>query len=115
MRRSAGGSDWPVSSPNPLLGIHVAVNRSLPTTAGGAGNDPFLPEQSLELRIDARRVHLGQRAVNGVDDHAGSIRAGMDADLAVVDADLRTVDRRRICQATVRQTWVRGDLVHDAH
>ena len=24
------GSDWPVSSPNPLWGAHVAVNRTLP-------------------------------------------------------------------------------------
>ena len=27
------GSDWPVSSPNPLWGAHVAVNRSLPAQA----------------------------------------------------------------------------------
>jgi predicted amidohydrolase YtcJ len=25
--RLAAGSDWPVSSPDPLLGVHVAVNR----------------------------------------------------------------------------------------
>jgi predicted amidohydrolase YtcJ len=110
-----GGSDWPVSSPNPLLGIHVAVNRSLPASAGGAGNDAFLPEQSLELASMLAAYTSGSAAVNGVEDHAGSIRAGMDADFAVIDADLRTIDAGDICQAAVRQTWVRGDLVHDAH
>lgn len=108
-----GGSDWPVSSPNPLHGIHVAVNRSLPPDAGGAGNDAFLPEQSLELASMLAAYTSGSAAVNGVDDHAGSIRDGMDADFAVIDADLSQIDPGDICRATVRQTWVRGDLVHD--
>src|SRR6266536_1280649 len=34
----AAGSDWPVSSPDPLHGIHVAVNRILPDLS-----DAFLP------------------------------------------------------------------------
>jgi hypothetical protein len=110
-----GGSDWPVSSPNPLLGIHVAVNRSLPKAAGGHGNDAFLPEQSIELAAMLAAYTSGSAAVNGVEDRAGSIRDGMDADFAVVDADLSQVDREDICRAAVRQTWVRGDLVHDAH
>jgi hypothetical protein len=36
--RLAGGSDWPVSSPDPLHGIHVAVNRTSP----GSDEPPFL-------------------------------------------------------------------------
>jgi predicted amidohydrolase YtcJ len=109
-----GGSDWPVSSPNPLHGIHVAVNRSLPIDAGGEGKDAFLPEQSLELVTMLAAYTSGSAAVNGVDDRAGSIRDGMDADFAVIDADLRHIERTDICRAAVRQTWVRGDLVHDA-
>ena len=46
-RALCAGSDWPVSSPNPLWGAHVAVNRSLPADAGGHGRDPFLPGQAL--------------------------------------------------------------------
>jgi len=109
-----GGSDWPVSSPNPLLGMHVAVNRSLPADAGGAGNDPFLPEQSIELATMLAAYTSGSAAVNGVADHAGTIGAGMDADVVVIDADLAAIDPHDICRATARQTWVRGELVHDA-
>ena len=108
-----GGSDWPVSSPDPLLAIHVAVNRTLPTDAGGAGNEAFLPEQAITLASMLGAYTAGSAAVNGVDDHVGSIRAGMDADFAVIDADLSHVDSSDICHATVRQTWVRGELVHD--
>jgi predicted amidohydrolase YtcJ len=110
-----GGSDWPVSSPNPLHGIHVAVNRSLPKDAGGYGNDAFLPEQSIEFASMLAAYTSGSAAVNGVENHAGSIRDGMDADFAVVDADLSHIDSGDICRATVRQTWIRGDLVHDSH
>jgi predicted amidohydrolase YtcJ len=109
-----GGSDWPVSSPNPLHGIHVAVNRSLPTDAGGEGLDAFLPEQSIGLVSMLAAYTAGSAAVNGVDDHAGRISNGMDADFAVVDADLRRIDPADICRASVRQTWVRGELVYDA-
>jgi predicted amidohydrolase YtcJ len=106
-----GGSDWPVSSPNPLHGIHVAVNRSLPKDVGGEDNDPFLPEQRLALTTMLSAYTAGSAAVNGVADRAGSIRDGFDGDLAVIDVDLRTINSSDICRATVRQTWVRGELV----
>ena len=35
--RLAAGSDWAVSSANPLEGIHVAVNRTLPPGPGQTG------------------------------------------------------------------------------
>ncbi len=46
--RLAAGSDWAVSSANPLRACHVAVNRSLPG-ATGAQAEPFLPNQRLDL------------------------------------------------------------------
>jgi predicted amidohydrolase YtcJ len=36
--------------------------------------------------------------------------AGYDASLAVTDADLATIPDAEICQASVTQTWVRGEL-----
>ena len=59
----AMGSDWPVSTPDPLEAIHVAVNRVLPE-AEGDDRRPFLPEQALDVddRVDGvhRRVGLGE-------------------------------------------------------
>ncbi|HEX4087958.1 MAG TPA: amidohydrolase family protein [Trebonia sp.] len=105
----AGGSDWPVSSPDPLLGIHVAVNRSTPDNA----TRPFLPEQAISLRAALAAYTAGSARVNGLENTAGSITAGRDADLAVVDADLADIRDHEICQAAVRQTWVRGELAYD--
>jgi predicted amidohydrolase YtcJ len=44
----------------------------------------------------------------------GTIAPGMDADLAIVDADLASIDAPDICTTRVRETWVRGKLVSPA-
>jgi predicted amidohydrolase YtcJ len=108
----AAGSDWSVSSPNPLWAAHVAVNRSLPPAAGG-GSDPFLPEQALDLHTFLAAYTSGSARVNGVEDVAGSIRPGLDADLAVVDADLSHIAPADIGNATVTATWIRGVLAYE--
>jgi predicted amidohydrolase YtcJ len=106
----AAGSDWPVSSPNPLLGIHVAVNRSLPDTAA----TPFLPEQAIPLATALAAYTRGTATVNGVDGEAGQIRVGYQASFAITDADLATIGDHEIRTAAVTQTWVRGDQVYAA-
>ena len=106
------GSDWPVSSPNPLWGAHVAVNRSLPADAGGHGRDPFLPQQRLDLAAILAAYTSGSARVNGLDAETGSIREGLDADFAVIDADLSHIGNHEICRAAVTATWVRGQLVY---
>jgi predicted amidohydrolase YtcJ len=102
------GSDWPVSSPDPVLGVHVAVNRSLPARAGGTGQDPFLPGQAIDLATGLAAYTSGSAKTNGLESVTGSIRPGLDADFAVIDADLAAIRPEEICQASVRQTWLRG-------
>jgi predicted amidohydrolase YtcJ len=108
------GSDWPVSSSDPLLGVHVAVNRSLPASAGGTGQDPFLPGQAIDLATALAAYTSGGAMTNGLESVTGSIRAGLDADFAILDADLARARPDEICHASVRQTWVRGQLAHVA-
>jgi len=104
----AAGSDWPVSSPNPLLGIHVAVNRSTPDSA----DTPFLPDQAIPLATALAAYTSGTATVNGVDGEAGRIRPGYLASFAVTDADLAAIGGHEICAASVTQTWVRGELAY---
>jgi predicted amidohydrolase YtcJ len=107
------GSDWPVSSPNPLWGAHVAVNRSLPARAGGGAEEPFLPEQAISLESALAAYTSGSAWVNGLEAVSGSIAEGLDADLAVLDADLSRALPADIGRASVVQTWVRGELVYE--
>ncbi|WP_030854450.1 amidohydrolase [Streptomyces sp. NRRL F-4474] len=104
------GSDWPVSSPDPLAGLHVAVNRRDPE----AGHDrTFYAEQRLDLPTALAAYTAGAAHVNGHDD-AGSLRVGNLADLVVLDRDILTAPAQEIAQARVERTYVGGRLVYSA-
>jgi predicted amidohydrolase YtcJ len=109
------GSDWSVSSPNPLWGAHVAVNRSVPETAAESAAEPFLPEQALPRAAILAAYTSGSARVNGLEDVTGSVRPGLDADFAIVDADLATGPDHEIGQAAVSSTWVRGVMAYQAN
>ena len=109
------GSDWPVSSPNPVWGAHVAANRTapdehLPNGNGSASAEPFLPAQRLPLATILAAYTSGSARVNGLESTAGAIRPGLDADFAVVDADLSHIASHEIGSAAVVATWIRGEL-----
>jgi predicted amidohydrolase YtcJ len=106
----AAGSDWPVSSPDPIEGIHVAVNRREPGTTDGR---VFLPEQRLDLATAVAAYTAGTAHVNGLDD-AGSLLPGNLADLVVLDRDIFTAPPEEISEARVLRTYVGGSLVHSA-
>ena len=54
----------------------------------------------------------GSARINGLDAVTGSIREGLDADFAVVDADLSEIGDHEICRATVTATWIRGQIAY---
>ena len=107
--RLAGGSDWPVSTPDPLQGIHVAVNRV------HHGDDAlgFLPEQALELGTALAAYTEGSAYVNHLDD-TGSLCPGFRADLAVLDRNLFAVPPAEIADVRVALTYVDGRRVYAA-
>ncbi|MFV5998310.1 amidohydrolase [Streptomyces sp. NPDC056231] len=106
----AAGSDWPVSSPDPIEGIHVAVNRREP---GATDDRVFFPEQRLDLATAVAAYTAGTAHVNGLDD-AGSLLPGNLADLVVLDRDIFTAPPEEIAEARVLRTYVGGSLVHCA-
>ena len=69
----AMGSDWSVSSPDPLEEIYVAVNRKVPPDyAYGDGNDDvFLPEERLDLATSIAAFTMGSAYVNHLDEVTG--------------------------------------------
>lgn len=105
----AFGSDWSVSSPNPLDGIHVAVNRVLP----GTGAQPFFPENCMTLADALTAYTAGSAHANHLD-ATGSITLGALADLVVLDRDLFAHPLNEIADAQVLRTYVEGELVYDA-
>lgn len=105
----AAGSDWPVSSPDPMQGIHTAVNRIAPGEKGPV----FLPAQRIGLNAAFAAYTSGTAYVNHLDD-TGSIRAGALADLAVLDRDPYAGPPEDIGATRVLATYVGGRRVHEA-
>lgn len=108
--RLAAGSDWPVSSPDPLHGIHVAVNRVTPE----ADDTPvFLPGERIGLAEALTAYTAGSAYVNHLDD-TGAVRAGALADLVVLDRDPFTGPPEAIADTRVALTYVGGARVYAA-
>lgn len=108
------GSDWPVSTPDPLPAIQVAVTRVEP----GSEREPFLPGQALALETAFAAYTSGSAWANhrGPRDEpaAGVLRPGAVADLVVLDRDPFTGAPEEIGAARVVSTWVDGAPVHTA-
>jgi predicted amidohydrolase YtcJ len=107
--RLAAGSDWAVSSANPLRAAHVAVNRTLPGTQA----EPLLPGQALTLGQHLGAYTAGSAYVNHLDE-TGVLEEGMLADLVVLDRDPFDGPADEIAYTGVKATYVGGQRVYAA-
>ncbi len=109
--RLAFGSDWNVSTPDPLLQLEVAVTRRRP---GRDGDEPLIPQERLTLDEAITAATMGSAYVNHRDRDTGSIEPGKLADLVILDRDLLDRGAGAIGEARVMATLVEGDVVHGA-
>jgi predicted amidohydrolase YtcJ len=107
--RLAAGSDWPVSSANPIDAIHTAVNRVSPRS-----NEKPLgqPVQKLDLAASLTAYTAGSAYVNRREHDTGAIAAGFLANLVVLEPNPFDLDPSEIYTSTVTSTWVRGTRVY---
>jgi predicted amidohydrolase YtcJ len=115
----AFGSDWGVSSPDPLEEMHVAVNRTgWPGYEYGGGEEaatvPFLPEQAVDLPTAIAAFTIGSAYVNHLDEVTGSIEVGKLADVTVLDRNLFEHPASELHAARVHLTYVEGERVYSA-
>jgi hypothetical protein len=109
--RLAFGSDWTVSTPDPLQQLEVAVTRRQP---GYAEDLVLLPDERLTLDAAIAAQTLGSAYVNALDDVSGSIEVGKLADLVVLDRDLHDRTVGAIHEARPVLTLVEGETVYAA-
>ena len=101
----AFGSDWSVSSPNPLEGIQVALTRQAPKAPR---TPPLLPEQAIDLPAALAAYTIGAAQANGLAQDTGSLEAGKAADLIVLSTNLFALPPDQIATARVLLTLVEG-------
>jgi predicted amidohydrolase YtcJ len=111
----AFGSDWPVSTPDPLQEMHVAVNRVLSGRQGEPGtpecDKPFLLGQAILLEDAVDAFTTGVAWVNHAEDVTGQLLPGMRADVAVLDQDLYSIPAGGIGSTSVELTVAAGQVV----
>lgn len=114
--RLAFGSDWPVSSPDPLQEIHVAVNRCLSSRIGRAGtpecDSTLLSQEAVTAEEALAAFTSGVAYVNHREHELGALVAGHLADVAVLDRDILSMPAREIGDASVEVTIAGGQVVH---
>ncbi|UOQ60118.1 amidohydrolase [Leucobacter rhizosphaerae] len=111
----SGGSDWPVTSADPWLGIHVAVNRRVPRSHPDFNERVFLAEEKLDLAVALRAYTLGGIEANGRDHEVGRIAPGYLADLVVTNRDPFAGSAEEIHATHAEHVYVDGRLVTPAH
>jgi predicted amidohydrolase YtcJ len=107
----AAGSDWPVTSLNPLEAIQVAVTRRGPTEPEGPA---FIPEEKIDLPAILAAYTINGAYLNHEQKETGSIEIGKAADLVVLDRDLFKIPPEKIHEAKVVLTLLDGKEVFRA-
>ena len=104
----AAGSDWSVSSPDPIQAIHIAVNRVAPGSALPALG-PGTQRLTLAQALDA--YTSGTARINHLDHATGRILPGFYADFAILDRNLFDLAPEDLHTARVDETWIAGERV----
>ncbi|OGO20270.1 MAG: hypothetical protein A2Z14_16170 [Chloroflexi bacterium RBG_16_48_8] len=103
----AFGSDAPIESPNPFLGLHAAVTRR--RLDGSPGNDGWIPEERITLREAFMAYTRGPAFAAGMEKRLGSLLPGYFADLIILAEDPFKCPPDRLPDISPLATMVGGD------
>lgn len=106
------GSDAPVESPNPFLGLHAAVTRRRPD--GSPSDAGWYPHQKLSLEEALHGFTTGPAFASGQEHQLGRLAPGYLADLIVLEQDPFTVPAESLHRLAPSATMVGGEWVWQA-
>ena len=107
----AGGSDFPVESPNPFFGIHAAATRQDHANRPTGG---WRPEQKMTLLEAFRAFTLDAAYAGHQEKNLGTLEPGKWADFILVDRDIFAIAPQKLWSTVVLETWVGGKRVYAA-
>lgn len=107
--RVAAGSDWPVSTGNPLEAMEVALTRRAPESQ----DPPWIPEQRVTLEQMIGAYTMGGAYLNHLEQETGSLEVGKWADLVVLDRNLFEIPTQEIHAVRVTMTMLGGQIVYE--
>ncbi len=101
----AFGSDWPVVSLNPFLGMHAAV------TGLSLDGEVFVPEQNITIEEALACYTAGAAYAAGDEDQLGRIADGYLADFVILDRDVLECESHDIEEIKPTAVYVGGRRV----
>jgi hypothetical protein len=105
------GSDWFVTPPHPLEGIHAAVTRQ---TIDGRHPEGLVPEERISMEEALAGYTLGAAFAGGVENDFGTLEAGKFADIVILDADILSHPANALLSTKVVLTMIGAKIVYDA-
>ena len=107
--RLAFGSDWPVVTLDPRLGLHVATTRTSPE---GLPDGGWLPGERLTLPQALNAYNAGAAFASFDDQRKGTLAPGMLADVVILSSDIFAPDAK-VLDSHVAVTIFDGRIVYD--
>lgn len=108
----AFGTDWWVAPINPLITIDAAVNRR---TLDGLHPSGWTPEERVTVEQAMHAYTVAGAYASGEEHIKGTIAPGKLADMALLSADIFSIDREEIGSVMVDMTILGGRIVHKAN
>jgi predicted amidohydrolase YtcJ len=106
----AFGSDAPVESFNPILGIYCSVSRK-----NLQGTQCFLPNQSISID-NSLFCYIYEGAYCSNEDHyKGMIKEGYLADFVILNQILTEIPTENILETQVIAPYFSGECVYQSH
>ncbi len=105
----AFGSDWYVAPMEPIMGIYAAATRR---TLDGKHPQGWVPEQKITVAEAIRAYTWGSAYASFEDKIKGTIEPGKLADMAVLSADILSIDPAGIEKVKVALTVFDGRIVY---
>ncbi|MCP8634820.1 amidohydrolase [Pseudomonas mosselii] len=101
----AGASDWPISTPDPWQAIYQAISRVGPKGVLNAAEALDRETMLQAYTLNAARAMRLERQI-------GSLKAGKQADMIVLDRDIFSVAPQALRDTQVLQTWFAGKPIY---
>lgn len=105
----AFGSDAPVESPNPFLGLHAAVTRR--RSDGSPSAEGWYPEQKLTLTEALSAYTLGAAYAANAENRIGKLAENYLADLVVLKENIFSSDPNDLLTIQSSATMIDGEWV----
>lgn len=106
------GSDWPVVTIDPFIGLYSGLTREDPQGRPAGG---WFPKQRLHLDELLAGYTRNAAYAGFKEDRIGTLEVGKRADFVAIDRDLRRVSPQDVLHSEIRLTAVGGRVVYEGH